>query len=54
MDFIIWILIIVAVASVVVAVTPTPKDNKWLKKGYKCIEVLALNVWKAKDKQCLR
>ena len=32
MDFIIWILIIVAVASVVVAVTPTPKDNKWLKK----------------------
>tara|TARA_R110002012_G_scaffold226325_1_gene398438 strand:- start:688 stop:843 length:156 start_codon:yes stop_codon:yes gene_type:complete len=45
-----WIAIIVAVASVVVAVTPTPKDNKWLKKGYKCIEVLALNVWKAKDK----
>jgi len=45
-----WIAIIVTIASVIVAITPTPKDNEWLKKGYKCIEVLALNVWKSKDK----
>ena len=49
-EFIGWIAIVVTVASIIVAVTPTPKDNALLGKAYKCVEVLALNIWKAKDK----
>ena len=45
-----WITIIVTVASIVVAVTPTPKDDALIGKAYKWLEGLALNVWKAKDK----
>lgn len=40
---------IIAVASLVAAVTKTPKGGR-LKAVYKIIDVLALNVGKAKDK----
>ncbi len=45
-----WIAIIVTVASLITALTPTPKDNAWMGKIYKIIETLALNIGKAKDK----
>ena len=41
---------IVALASAVSAITPTPKDDKWVGKAYKIIDWLSLNVFKAKDK----
>jgi hypothetical protein len=41
---------IVAVASAIAALTPTPKDDGWVKKAYKVVDLLALNVGKAKDK----
>ena len=45
-----WITIVVTVASLVAASTPTPKDNVWIGKLYKFIDMLALNIWKAKEK----
>lgn len=45
-----WIPIIIAVASAIAAATPTPKDDSALKTIYKVIDVLALNIGKAKDK----
>jgi hypothetical protein len=41
---------IVFIASAIAAVTPTPKDDKWIGKLYKIIDVCALNIGKAKDK----
>ncbi len=41
---------IVAVASAIAALTPTPKDDTIVGKIYKVIDMLALNVGKAKDK----
>lgn len=40
---------VVAVASAVAALTPTPKDDSWVAKAYKVIDWLALNVGKAKQ-----
>lgn len=40
---------IVAAASAVAALTPTPKDDTWVTKIYKVVDWLALNVGKAKD-----
>ena len=40
---------VVAVASAVAALTPTPKDDNIVGKIYKVIDMLALNVGKAKD-----
>jgi len=45
-----WITIIVTVASLIAASTPTPIDDKWIGKLYKLIDLLALNIGKAKDK----
>jgi len=45
-----WICAIVAIASLVAAVTPTPKGDKLLAKVYKVVDFLALNIGKAKDK----
>ena len=42
--------IIVTVASIVAASTPTPKDDLWIGKLYKLIDLFALNIGKAKDK----
>ena len=41
---------IVCLASFIAAVTPTPKDDVWIGKLYKLIDVLALNIGKAKEK----
>ena len=41
---------IVAIASAVAAMTPTPKDDGWVKRLYKLLDLLAFNVGKAKDK----
>jgi hypothetical protein len=40
---------IVFIASAIAAITPTPKDDKWIGKLYKIIDVCALNIGKAKD-----
>jgi len=47
-----WIGIIttvVTLASIVCALTPTPKDDKLLGKLYKLVELLAINILKAKQ-----
>jgi len=49
-DMIMWITTIVTVASIVAASTPTPKDDQWIGKLYKFIDLLALNIGKAKEK----
>jgi hypothetical protein len=41
---------IVAAASAVAALTPTPTDDSLVAKAYKIVDWLALNVGKAKDK----
>lgn len=41
---------VVALASTIAAVTPTPKDDEWIAKIYKILDLFALNVGKAKDK----
>jgi len=45
-----WITIVVTVASLIAASTPTPKDDVWIGKLYKFLDLLALNIGKAKDK----
>ena len=45
-----WVTAIIAIASLVAAVTPTPQWDKLLAKLYKVIDFLALNIGKAKDK----
>ena len=44
---------VVAAASAVAALTPTPKDDSIVAKAYKVLDWLALNVGKAKDKWLL-
>lgn len=41
---------VVTAASAIAALTPTPKDDAIVGKLYKVIDVLALNIGKAKDK----
>jgi len=50
MELIGWITTIVTVASLVAASTPTPKDDVWIGKFYKFIDLLALNIGNAKQK----
>ena len=45
--------IIISICSVIVSLTPTPKDDKIWAKVYKWLEVLALAIGKAKDKNPL-
>lgn len=40
---------VVAAASAICALTPTPADDKFVGKVYKILEWLALNVGKAKQ-----
>tara|TARA_R100001509_G_scaffold149577_1_gene108072 strand:+ start:319 stop:483 length:165 start_codon:yes stop_codon:yes gene_type:complete len=40
---------VVCAASIVCALTPTPKDDQMIGKLYKLIEMLALNIGKAKQ-----
>ena len=44
------IMAIISVASIIAAVTPTPKDDVWIGKLYKLIDLCALNIGRAKDK----
>ena len=48
-----WIMVIpylVMAASIIAALTPTPKDDGGVKKIYVVLDWIALNVGKAKDK----
>ena len=45
-----YVTMIVTVASLVAASTPTPKDDVWIGKLYKLIDLLAINVGKSKQK----
>lgn len=40
---------VIALASAIAAITPTPAEGSTLGKVYKIIDLLALNVGKAKD-----
>ncbi|MAO21097.1 MAG: hypothetical protein CMJ25_10130 [Phycisphaerae bacterium] len=40
----------VVLASSIAALTPTPKEGTFLAKAYKIIDLLALNIGKAKEK----
>ena len=44
-----WITVVVTFASLVAASTPTPKDDVWIGKLYKFLDLLALNIGKAKE-----
>jgi hypothetical protein len=41
---------VISAASAIAAITPTPEAGSFLAKAYKIIDILALNVGKAKDK----
>lgn len=41
---------LVAAASAVAALTPTPADDRWLGKAYRVVDFFALNLGKAKDR----
>ena len=41
---------VIAAASAIAALTPTPKDDTFIGKAYKVINWLALNVFNAKSK----
>jgi hypothetical protein len=45
--------VVISICSVIVALTPTPSDDKVWAKVYKYLEVLALAIGKAKDKNPL-
>lgn len=40
---------LIALASIVTAVTPTPRDDIFIGKLYKLLEAIALNIGHAKD-----
>ena len=50
MEIVGYITMIVTVASLVAASTPTPKDDVWIGTLYKLIDLLAINVGKSKQK----
>ena len=50
MNLVTWATMVVTIASLIAASTPTPKDDEWIGKFYKFIDLLALNIGKAKDK----
>jgi len=39
----------IALASAIAAMTPTKKDDNWVGKGQKLLDLVALNVGRAKD-----
>ena len=49
MSLVQWITTIVTVASIIAASTPTPKDDEQIGKLYKLIDLLAVNIGKAKE-----
>ena len=49
MSMVTWVTLIVTVSSLIAATTSTPKDDIWISKIYKFIDMLALNIGKAKE-----
>ena len=49
-NMIVVLTLIISVSSIIAAITKTPKDDMWIGKLYKLIDICALNVWKAKQK----
>lgn len=45
-----WVTAVIAAASVFAASTPTPQEGTFLSKLYKIVDLLAINIGKAKDK----
>lgn len=41
---------IISAASIIAAVTPTPKDDNIIAKIYRLLDLAALNIGRAKDK----
>lgn len=39
---------VISVCSIVAALTPTPKDDAWMAKLYRFIDIMAVNVGHAK------
>ena len=40
---------ITTVASIIAALTPTPTDDQWFAPIYKAVDILALNIGRAKE-----
>ena len=49
MNIVTWVTAIVTISSIIAASTPTPKDDVWIGKIYKLIDMLAMNIGKAKE-----
>ena len=49
MDIVSIVTTIVTVASIIASVTLTPKDDEWIAKLYKFVDLLAVNIGKAKQ-----
>jgi hypothetical protein len=45
-----YVTAIISAASIIAAITPTPKDDSFIAKVYAIIDLLAVNIGKAKDK----
>ena len=39
---------VISICSIIAAVTPTPKDDEWLSKLYRFIDIMAINIGYAK------
>jgi hypothetical protein len=39
---------VISICSIIAAVTPTPKDDEWLSKLYRFIDIMAINIGHAK------
>jgi len=44
-----WVTAIVTISSIIAASTATPKDDIWIGKLYKLVDMLAMNIGKAKE-----
>lgn len=45
-----WVTAVIAGASAFAAASPTPKKGTFLSKVYNIVDILAVNIGKAKDK----
>lgn len=43
------VFVIFSIAKAIVILTPTPKDNLWIQRCYRVVEVLALVIGKTKQ-----
>ena len=39
---------VISVCSIIAAITPTPKDDAWMAKLYRFIDIMAVNIGHAK------